>query len=174
MAESNRMKNGKIVDTLAGVDFVEIVNFGGFNWEACERFFCHILEYNLNIDFVTETFEKRDLFEAQGEKLLENLAEKIILSVCGDIFRKAINEEYKYVTESWMEEYVDDRVKYWFPLKSGNSIVEIEDDHGVEDHDRAKSINTMPSHFGSYILSHSKRLMNVVINHLGRFSNNSS
>ena len=105
---------------------------------------------------MTETFEKRDFYEAQGKNLLENLAEKKSLSVYGDIFRKTINEEYKCVTESWMEEYVDDRIEYWFPLKNGNSIVQIEDDQGVEDHDRAKSINTKLSQFGSYILSHSK------------------
>ena len=34
-------------------------------------------------------------------------------------------------------------------------------------------ITQNPSHFGSYFLSHSRRLMNDVINQLGRFYNNS-
>ena len=72
-----------------------------------------------------------------------------------------------------MRENFDDRIKEWFPLKNGNFIVKLEDDEGVDDFDKAKSINTMPSHFGSNILSHSKRLMNEVFREIdGFYSNN--
>ena len=71
-----------------------------------------------------------------------------------------------------MRENFDDRVKERFPLKNGNSIVKLEDDEGVDDYDEAKSINTLPSHFGSYILSHSERLMNDVFRQIGGFYNN--
>ena len=118
-------------------------------------------------------FEKRDSFKSQGKDLLQNLAKKIGLSVYGGNIRKDINEEYKCVTENWMKENFDDRVKEWFPLKNGNFIVKLEDDEGVDDYDKAKSVNTMPSHFGSNILSHSKRLMNDVIKQIDGFYNNS-
>ena len=91
-------------------------------------------------------FEKRDLVESQGKDLLQNLAKKIGLSVYGGNIRKDINEEYKCVTETWMRENFDDRVKKWFPLKNRNLIVKLEEDAGVDDYDNAKSINTMPSH----------------------------
>ena len=68
-----------------------------------------------------------------------------------------------------MREIFDDSVKEWFPLENGNLIVKSEDDGGVEDYDKAESVNTMPSHFGSLILSHSKRLMNDVIKQIGGF-----
>ena len=71
-----------------------------------------------------------------------------------------------------MKENFDDRIKEWFPLKNGNSIVKLEDDEGVDDYDKAKSVNTLPSHFGSYILSHSKRLMNDVFREKDVFYNN--
>ena len=71
-----------------------------------------------------------------------------------------------------MRENFDDRVKEWFPLKNGNLIVKLEDDEGVDDYNKAKSINTMPSHFGSYILSHSKRLMNDVFREIDGFYSN--
>ena len=71
-----------------------------------------------------------------------------------------------------MKENFDDRVKEWFPLKNSNLIVKLEHDEGVDDYDKAKSINTMPSHFGSSILSHSKRLMNYVIEEIGGFYKN--
>ena len=80
-----------------------------------------------------------------------------------------MNEEYKCVTETWMRENFDDRVKEWCPLKKCNLVVKSEDDKGVDDYDKAKSVNTMPSHSGNYLLSHSKRLMNNVIKQIGGF-----
>ena len=73
-----------------------------------------------------------------------------------------------------MKENFDDRVKEWFPLKNGILIVKLQDDEGVDDFNIAKAINTMPSHFGSNILSHSKRLMNnvIVINQIDGFFTN--
>ena len=103
----------------------------------------------------------------------QNVAKMIGLSLYGGNIRKDINEEYKCVTETWMRESFDDSVKEWLPLKNGNSIVKLEDDEGVDDYDKAISINTMPSHFDSYIFSHSKRLMNDVIEQIGGFYNNS-
>ena len=135
--------------------------------------FCYNLEYNPYTEIVTNMFEKRDLFKSQGKDLLQNLAKKIGLSVYGGNIRKDINEEYKCVTENWMIENFDDRIKEWFPLKNGKLIVKLEQDEGVDDFDKAKSVNMMPSHFGSYILSHSKRLMNDVIQQIKGFYNNS-
>ena len=68
-----------------------------------------------------------------------------------------------------MKEKFDDRVKEWFPLKNGNLIVKLEEDEGVNDFDKAKSIITMPSQFGSFILSHSKRLMNDIFREIDGF-----
>ena len=172
LEEIIRMRNGIIIDTLTSIDIVEIVKCGGVILEVYEGFFCHNLEYNLYTEFVTDMFEKRDLFKSQGKELLQNLAKEIGLSVYGGNIRKDINEEYKCATENWMRENFDDRVKEWFRLKNGNLIVKLEDDEVVDDNDKAKSINTMPSHFGSYILSHSKRLMNYVIEEIDGFYNN--
>ena len=171
--EINRMGSGIKLDTLTSVDIVEIVKCGGIILEVFEGFFCNNLEYNPYTEFVTDMFEKRDLFKSQGKDLLENLAKKIGLSVYGGNIRKDINEEYECVTETWMRENFDDSVQEWFPLKNGNLIVKLHDDEGVDDSDKAKSINTVPSHFGSYISSHSKGLMNEVINQIGGFYINS-
>ena len=157
---------------MTNVDIIEIVKCGGVILEVFEGFFCYNLEYNTYTEFVTDMFEKRGIFKPQGKDLLQNLAKKIGLSVYGGNIRKDINEEYKCVTENWMREYFDDRVKEWFPLKNGNLIVKLEDDEGVDDYDKAKSINTMPSHFGCCILSHSKRLMNKVFHEINSFYSN--
>ena len=71
-----------------------------------------------------------------------------------------------------MKENFDDRIKEWFLLKNGNLIVKLEDDGGVDDYDKAKSVNTTPSHFGSYMLSHRKRLKNDVFREMDAFYNN--
>ena len=112
-------------------------------------------------------FEIRDLFKSQGKDSLQNLAKKIGLSVYGGNNRKDINEEYKCLTENWMRKNFDDRDKGGFPLGNGILIVKLEDDGGVDHYDEAKSINTMKSHFSTYLSSHSKRLMNEVIIQIG-------
>ena len=173
MEEINGIINGIIIDTLTIVDIVEIVKCGSIILEVYGGLFCHNLEYNPYTVFLTDMFEKRDLFKSQGKGLLQNLAKNIGLSFYGGNIRKYINEEYKYVTENWIRENIDSRVKEWFPLKNGNLIVKLEDDDGVDGFDKAKSINTKPSHFGSGILSHSKRLMNDVIRQIGGFLNSS-
>ena len=59
-------------------------------------------------------FKKRDMFKSQEKDLLQNLAEKIGLSVHGGNIRKDKNEEYKCVSENWKRENFDDRVNEWF------------------------------------------------------------
>ena len=143
------MRNGITSDISTSVDIVEIVKCGGVILEVYECFFCHNLEYNPYTDFGTGMFEKRDLFKSQGNDLLQDLAEKIALSVYLGNIRKDINEKYKSVIEIWMRENFDDRAKEWFRFKNGSLLVKLEDDEGVDDYDKAKSIKTMPFHFGS-------------------------
>ena len=52
-------------------------------------------------------------------------------------------------------------------------MVKLEDDEGVDDFDKVISVLAMPSHFGSYILSHSKSLMNDVLKQKVGFHNKS-
>ena len=62
LEEINRMKNGIIIYTLTSVDIVKIVKYGGIILEVFEGFFCLNVEYNPYTDYVTDMFEKRDLF----------------------------------------------------------------------------------------------------------------
>ena len=59
----------------------------------------------------------------------------------------------------------------WFPPKNGNIMVKIKDKEGVDDESISKKVNSQPCHLGSFILSHSKRLMNDVILALDGFKN---
>ena len=90
------------------------------------------------------------------------------LAVDGWNLRKNIDEDFICVSENWMRENFNDRVKKWFLLKNGNLVVVLlEDDGGLDDYDKAKSINTMPSHFGSDFFSSNKMLLNDVIRQIG-------
>ena len=173
LEESQRMRKGKILDFLTSVDIVEVVKYGGYILKVIEGSRCHNQKYNPYTEFVTEMFEKRDLIISQRNDLLQNLIKKNGLSVCGVIIGKDINEEYKCVTENWMTDNFDDRVKEGLPFKNDNLLVKLENDESVDDYKRAKLINTMPSDFGRYILSHSKGLMNEIINQKGGFYKNS-
>ena len=87
------MRNGITIDILTSVDIVEIVKFGGIILEPFEGFYCKNVDYNPYTEFVTDMFEKRDLFKSQGKDLLQNPAKTIGLSVYGGNTRKKINEE---------------------------------------------------------------------------------
>ena len=132
------MRNGTIIDSLTSFDIFGIVKCGGVILEVYEGSFRHNQEYNPYTDFVTDMFEKRGSFKAQGRDLLENLAKKSGLSVHGGNIRKDINEVFKCVAESWMRENFDDRFKEWFPLKHGNLIVKLKGDEGVDYYGKAK------------------------------------
>ena len=54
----------------------------------------------------------------------------------------------------------DDRVKGEFPLKNGRIMAKLSDFDGVGDNGYSKKVNSQPRHLGSFILWHSKRLMN--------------
>ena len=71
-----------------------------------------------------------------------------------------------------MRENSDDRAKEQIPVENGNLIVKLQNDEGVDHFDKAKLIKAMPSHFSSYSLSHSKKLMNEVGNQIGGFHKN--
>ena len=76
LEEINRMRNGIIIDTLTSVDIVEIVKCGGEILEIYEGFFRHNLNFNPYTEFVTDMFQKRDMFQSQGKELLQNLAKE--------------------------------------------------------------------------------------------------
>ena len=64
---------------------------------------------------------KRDLFEKQGKELLQTLFKKIETSVHGGNIRRDVKDQFICVTENWMRESYDDRVREWWHMK--NSIL---------------------------------------------------
>ena len=85
------------------------------------------MQYNPYKDFVTDMVAKRDLYNKQGKELLQTLFSKINDSVNGGNIRRDVFDRYKCVTENWMRENYDDRLKEWWLMKNGNFLVKLED-----------------------------------------------
>ena len=83
--------------------------------------------------------------------------------VYGGCIRKNIEESCICATQNWMKNGYDDSVEEWFPPKNGNIMIKTKDKEGVDDEGISKKVKSQPLHQSSFILSHSKRLMNDVI-----------
>ena len=137
-----------------------------------EEFICDNLEFNPFDRYISDMTNERNKFREENETFLQTLTKKVSNAVHGGCIRKDIEESYKCVTQSWMQNENDESVIELFPLKNGNIMVKIKDKEGVDDEGVSKKVNSQPCHLGSVILSHSKRLKNDVILALDGFKNN--
>ena len=149
----------------------EFVRSGGYIAEIVEGFICDNLEFNPFERFIIDMTDKRNKFTEENKTLLQTLTKKVSNSVYGGCTRRHIEESYKCVTQNWMRNEYDGSVIEWFPLKNGNIMVKIKDKVGVDDEGISKKVNSQPCQLGSFILSHSKRLMKDVILALDGFKN---
>ena len=72
---------------------------------------------------------------------MKTLSKKINISIYGANIRRNVNDQFICVTEDWIRESFDDRIKEWWPMENGNLKVLLEVDNGVDDQDIAKSNN---------------------------------
>ena len=165
----NRFRNGIVVATLTNVDILEIVKKGGVILKVYEGIFCESLDYNPYVDFVLDMSKKRNEHKKNGNDLSSTQVKKIQNSVYGSNVRRDVLDKFCCVSDEWIDSEYDKSIKEIVPLENGVYIVKKHIREGKDDFGLANKINTMPSHMGSYILSHSKRLMNEVIEHIDGF-----
>ena len=156
-------RNGDIIQHLTSVDFEEVVRSGGYFVKIFEGFKCDNLDFNPFERFFMDMTDKGNRFKEENKTFLQTTTIKVSNSVYGGCIRRDIEEYYKCATQSWMKDEYDDSVIKWFPLKNGSIMVKIKDKEGVDDESLSKTINSQPYHLGSFIISHSKKLMNDVI-----------
>ena len=70
-----------------------------------------------------------------------------------------------------MKTEFDENVLDYWKLPNGNYIVKMKKDHGLDDDCDIK--HTLPAVLGAFILSNSKRIMNIFIREINGFYNNS-
>ena len=165
----NRSRNGVIISTLTSVDIIQIVKTGGVILKVYEGFFCESLEYNPYKDLVHDMCNKRNQYKKTGNDLQAVLVKKMGCSVYGSNVRRDILDKYVCVSDEWMSAEYDKSIKEIIPLDNKLYVIKKHIHEGKDDFGLANKINTMPSHMGSYILSHSKRLMDDVFEHIDGF-----
>ena len=170
--DMNRARNGVIIATLTSIDIIEIVKTGGVILKVYEGFFCESLDFNPYSNFVLDTHNMRNEYKKKGNDLSATQVKKVMCSVYGGNVRKDILDKYVCVSDDWMDREYDKSVKEIIPLENETYVIKKHIHEGKDDFGLANKINTMPCHMGSYILSHSKRLMNEVIEHIGGFYKN--
>ena len=101
---------------------------------------------------------------------MQLLVKLLMISLYGKNIRKDIEEKIACKTEAWMMTEYDERVKdYW--NKSGiDYIVKRIDDAGLED--EVKKLHTMPLQIGAFVLSNSRKLLNLFIHAINGFYTN--
>ena len=170
--EVNRFRDGYFTQHLTSVDLEKILRVGGVKKEFFGGFVCDNLDFNPFEDLVIDITAKGNKFKKQRKDLLQTPTKKRTNAVYGYTIRADIEYGYNCVSSHWMRTEYDDRVKEQIPFKNEIIVVKINDHDGVNDNVYSKKNSSQPCPLGSFILSHSKRLMNDVILALDGFENN--
>ena len=91
-------------------------------------------------------------------------------SLYGVQIRKDINESYYCKSETWMKTEFDENVLDYWKLPNGNYIVKMKKDVGLDGDCDIK--NTLPVVLGAFVLSNSRRIMNIFIKEINGFYKN--
>ena len=75
------------------------------------------------------------------------------------LWSRDYNESYYCKSETWMRTKFDENVLEYWKLLNGTYIVKMKKDDGLDDDCDIK--NTMPAVLGAFILTNSKRLVNI-------------
>ena len=101
---------------------------------------------------------------------MQLLVKLLLNSLYGENIRKDIEEKFACKSEAWMMSEYDERVKDYWKISGINYIVKMINDAGLED--AVKKLNTMPLHLRAFVLSNSKRYMNIFIQATNGFYTN--
>ena len=165
------MRNGYIIDTLTSADIQRIVKSRGRVLQVYEgviyRENFKVSPFKKVIDKLTELRQK---YKNEIIDAMQLLVKLIMNSLYGEQKRKDIEESYQCKSEMWMMTEYDERVLDYQRVNYGNYIVKLKDDEGLQDY--VKKVNTMPLHFGAFVLSKSKRNMNNFVHAIDWFYSN--
>ena len=170
--EVNRMKNGYIIDTLTSIYICGIIITSGRVNDIYEGV---IYRGNFKIfpfkNFIEKLFALRQNYKDEHNDLMQGLVELIRNNLYRIQIRKDIDQSYKCKSQHWMETEYDENVLDYWKLPNGNYIVKLKKDDGLVAEKDVK--NTLPITWGTFILSNSKRNMNIFIREINGFYNNS-
>ena len=109
--ESNRLRNGYIVDTLTSVDIQEIVKMGVKISELYEGvIYCKIFKLSLFKKAIDKLFELRQKYKDENNDVMQLLVKLIMNCLYGEQIRKDITASYECKSEAWLMTKYDERV----------------------------------------------------------------
>lgn len=151
-----RSRTGQCCDILTSVDIQEIVRCGG---RIIRIFDGMIFEENFKVNpfraYILHLYELKANFKREKNKVGYALVKLLLNALYGKMVQKDINTKTHLWNEETLKKNYTDDIKY---QKIYDDKYYIEEDIG----DSLPKL-LMPSHLGSFILSHSKRIMNDVI-----------
>ena len=156
------MRNGYNNQTLTSVDIQEIVKIGGKVIEIYEGVF-----YRANFritpfkNVIDKLLEIRQKYKDENNDVMQLLVKLIMNSLYEEQIRKDIEESYESKSQHWMMTEYDERVLDYQKISHGIYIVKMKDDVGLQDD--FKKVNTLPLQMGSFVLSNSRKIMNIFI-----------
>ena len=101
---------------------------------------------------------------------MQLLVKLIVNSLYGERTRKNIEESYSCKSEACMMTEYDERVLDYQKINYRNIIVKMKGDVGLQA--EVKKVNTTPLHLGAFVLSNSKRFMNIFVHAINGFYTN--
>ena len=165
-----RFRNGEIFDTLNSVDIQEIVRCGGKILKIYDGI---VYEENYKIspfrEYVEKLFNLRLKYKEEKNTVGSDLIKLLLNSLYGKTVQKDILTSNHLWNRKTLETNYCELIKNYEKVKNDLYYVEKE----IEETEFKKSYtfmmkekeytNLMPSHLGSFILSHSRRIMNNFI-----------
>ena len=112
----------------------------------------------------------REKYKDDNDEVMQFLVKLLMNSSYGEQIRKDIEENFACKSEYWLQTEYDERVIDNWKKSHGNYIVKMIDDKGLED--EVKKLNTMPLHLDDFVLSNSKRILNIFIHAIDAFYTN--
>ncbi|ESP03481.1 hypothetical protein LOTGIDRAFT_171418 [Lottia gigantea] len=166
---TNRFRNGLCDDVLTSVDIQEIVKAGGRIIRILDGI---VYEENFKTppyrEYLLILRDLRNKYKREGNIVVSNCMKLLGNSLYGKSIQKDITTTKLLWSATTLKSNFDTHVKTYEKINDSQYIVEIEE----EEKEISESISTMrltPSHLGSFVLSHSKRIMNNFIHVIDGF-----
>jgi hypothetical protein len=172
--EASRFRNGRIIDHLNSVDIQEIVRVGG----VIERIYEGVI-YEKNLDespfrsYIENLFALRKKYKEEGNKVGDELIKLLLNSLYGKTVQKDIVSSIHVWSTKTLQDNYDDLIMARWEIKPGMWLVQRKKETEAIDVtknesrsgilNKEKKSSDVPHHLGSFILAHSRRIMNNFI-----------
>ncbi|ESO99323.1 hypothetical protein LOTGIDRAFT_158410 [Lottia gigantea] len=163
-----RFRNGVCHDVLTSVDIQEIVKAGGRIIKILDGI---VYEENFKSppyrDYILILRNLRNTYKREGNIVGSNCMKLLGNSLYGKSIQKDINTSRHLWSEATLKANFDSHVKSYEKVNDSQYIVEMNEEE--KEFIPPKSTRLTPCHLGSFVLSHSKKIMNNFIHVIDGF-----